>query len=197
VTEPIDAPLEALLILATDPVAEVDLAGILQAPVDEVAAALGRLARFYDETGRGFELRNVGGGWRYYTRPEHADLIAGWVLDGQVGRLTQAGLETLAVIAYLQPVSRSRISAVRGVNVDGVVRTLMARNLVCEVDRDDATGAGLLGTTPYFLERLGLASLADLPPLAPNLPDAALLDDELRRLTGPAEAGTGTGGEDA
>ena len=181
-SEPIDAALEALLIVATDPLAEVDLANVLEVPTEEVAAALRRLAGFYDQTGRGFELRHVGAGWRYYTRPEHAGVIARSVLEGQQGKLSQASLETLAVIAYLQPISRGRISAIRGVNVDGVVRTLIARDLVAEVDRSPTSGAGLLGTTAYFLERMGLTGLADLPPLAPNLPDAALLEEELIRL---------------
>lgn len=178
----VDAQAEALLILATEPMTEKDLAQTLEVPADEIGAVLERLARFYDETGRGFELRHVGAGWRYYTRPEHAEVIARWVLEGQQGKLSQASLETLAVIAYLQPISRARISAVRGVNVDGVVRTLISRNLVSEVDRDEASGAGLLGTTEYFLERMGLTSLDDLPPLAPNLPDASGLDEELARL---------------
>jgi segregation and condensation protein B len=180
--EPIDAEIEALLILATDPVTVTELAATLDVPVDEVALALDRLASFYDETSRGFELRNVGAGWRYYTRPEHSEIIARSVLEGQHGKLTQASLETLAVIAYLQPISRSRIAAVRGVNVDGVVRTLISRNLVHEVDRDETSGAGLLGTTTYFLERMGLTDLAELPPLAPHLPDASVLDEELARL---------------
>jgi len=179
---PIDAQIEALLILATEPVAEADLAQTLDVPVEEIGAALARLCEFYDGTGRGFELRHVGAGWRYYTRPEHAEIIAHSVLEGQQGKLSQASLETLAVIAYLQPISRARISAVRGVNVDGVVRTLISRNLVAEVDRDESSGAGLLGTTAYFLERMGLTSLADLPPLAPNLPDATHLDEELASL---------------
>lgn len=186
-TEPVDAELEALLLVATDPLTEVDLAHVLDVPTDEVAAGLARLVEFYDQTGRGFELRHVGVGWRYYTRPEHAGIIARSVLEGQQGKLSQAGLETLAVIAYLQPISRGRVSAIRGVNVDGVVRTLISRDLICEVDRSETTGAGLLGTTPYFLERMGLTSLGDLPPLAPNLPDAALLEDELRRLATAAE----------
>jgi segregation and condensation protein B len=112
--------------------------------------------RFYIETKRGFELRHAGGGWRYATRPEHASVISAYVLEGQHGRLSQAALETLAVIAYLQPASRSRISAVRGVNVDGVVRTLLARDLIIETGRDPISGAVLFTTTPYFLERMGL-----------------------------------------
>ena len=184
-SELIDAEIEALLILATEPKSEIDLAQTLEVSIDEVSSALSRLVRFYDETGRGFELRHVGMGWRYYTRPEHADIVARSVLEGQYSKLTQASLETLAVVAYLQPISRSRIAAVRGVAVDGVVRTLISRNLVHEVERDETSGAGLLGTTTYFLERMGLSSLDDLPPLAPHLPDASHLDEELRRHAAP------------
>jgi segregation and condensation protein B len=179
---PIDPEIEALLILATEPLSEIELAETLDTSVADVTMSLKRLAGFYDETSRGFELRHVGGGWRYYTRPEHADVIARSLLEGQHGRLSQASLETLAVICYLQPLSRARISSVRGVNVDGVVRTLINRGLVHEVDRDEATGAGLLGTTTYFLEKMGLTSLDDLPPLAPHLPDASHLDEELKLL---------------
>ncbi|MDR0848209.1 MAG: SMC-Scp complex subunit ScpB [Propionibacteriaceae bacterium] len=178
----IEPELEALLILATEPMSDMELASTIDAPVEDVHAALSRLANFYDRTGRGFELRRVGEGWRYYTRPEHADMIARSVLEGQQGKLSQAGLETLAVIAYLQPIARSRISAVRGVNVDSVVRTLLTRNLIVEVDHDQDSGASLLGTTPYFLERMGLTSLEELPPLAPHLPDATALDEELRHV---------------
>jgi len=125
----------------------------------------------YDEAGRGFELREVAGGWRFYTRASCAAYVERFVLDGQQARLTQAALETLAVVAYRQPVSRARVSAVRGVNCDGVMRTLVLRGLIAEDGTDPDTGAILFGTTSYFLERLGLASLADLPPLAPFLPD--------------------------
>ena len=166
--------------MATEPMPTTELAQAVRAPVAVVEEALGWLVRFYDETGRGFELRNVGGGWRYWTRAEHADLIGAWLVEGQQARLSQAALETLAVVAYLQPISRGRVSAVRGVNVDGVLRTLVTRDLVQEVDRDSETGAMLFGTTGQFLERLGLASLDDLPPIAPLLPDAALLEAELQ-----------------
>lgn len=175
------ADLEALL-LATEPLSAELLAEAVDAPTGTVLAALADLARFYDETGRGFQLRNVAGGWRYLTRPEQAELISRWVIEGQQNRLSQASLETLAVIAYSQPVSRSRVAAVRGVNVDGVVRTLLARGLVVESGHDETTGAGLLSTTDYFLERLGLAGLADLPPIAPHLPEAADLEAELAAL---------------
>jgi segregation and condensation protein B len=177
--ESIAAPLEALLLMATEPVPTVDLANAVGAPVEVVEQALAALADFYDQTERGFELRFVGGGWRYWTRPQHAELIGAWLVEGQHSRLSQAALETLAVVAYLQPISRGRVSAVRGVNVDGVLRTLVTRDLVQEVDRDAESGAMLFGTTGQFLERLGLASLDDLPPIAPLLPDAAELEAEL------------------
>jgi segregation and condensation protein B len=177
--------IEALLLMATEPVPAVELAQALSTPVVRVEAALASLVRFYIETRRGFELRHAGGGWRYATRPEFATVVSAYVLDGQHGRLSQAALETLAVIAYLQPSSRSRISAVRGVNVDGVVRTLLARDLIAESGRDPVSGAVLFTTTPYFLERMGLRSLDDLPPLAPHLPDASTLEAELLAATQP------------
>jgi segregation and condensation protein B len=174
--------LEALLMLATEPISAVDLAEAVGEPVPAVEATLAELVEFYDSTGRGFELRQVGGGWRYYTREQHAELIAGWLLEGQRGTLSQAALETLAVVAYLQPISRGRVSAVRGVNVDGVMRTLATRDLIEEIDRDPETGARLFGTTGFFLERMGLSSLEELPPLAPHLPEASALEAELADL---------------
>lgn len=189
-TASISGAVEALLLLATEPMPAVELAEALQVPQDEVEACLHELADFYDSTGRGFELRQVGLGWRYYTRPEHADLIGRWLLEGQRGTLSQAALETLAVVAYLQPISRGRISAIRGVNVDGVLRTLTTRDLIEEVDRDPETGARLFGTSSYFLERMGLHELSQLPPLAPHLPDASSLEAELSELaaSAPVEA---------
>ncbi|WP_316668809.1 SMC-Scp complex subunit ScpB [uncultured Propionibacterium sp.] len=188
--------LEALLIMSEEPVDEMTLAEAAGAPVGVVREALDGLARFYDESGRGFQLRRVGGGWRYHTRPEHYERIAAWVRAGGQNRLTQASMETLAVIAYLQPVPRSRVSAVRGVNVDGVVRTLLARGLVDEQGADSSTGAGLLVTTDYFLARLGLDSLAQLPDIAPLLPEASVLEAELARLARPAEETGGAGAPD-
>ena len=178
----LEAAIEALLLIATEPLSETELALSLEVPILEVRGALTRLAGFYDDTKRGFELRQVGAGWRYFTRAEQAEIISRSILEGQHGKLSQAGLETLAVIAYLQPIARTRIAAVRGVNVDTLVRTLLSRNLIREVGRDETTGAALLGTTAYFLERIGLTSLAELPPLAPNLPEATELEEELRRL---------------
>ena len=140
--------------------------------------ALAALAAEYDESGRGFELRNVAGGWRYYTREDFAPVVERFVLDGQQARLTQAALETLAVVAYKQPVSRSRVSAIRGVNVDGVMRTLLTRGLVEEAGTDHETGAHLYRTSSYFLERIGVTSLDELPELAPFLPDMDDFEDE-------------------
>ncbi len=165
------ASLEAILLVVDEPVAEVMLAQVLERPRHEIAAALRQLAASYDEEGRGFELREVAGGWRYYTREACAPVVERFVRDGQEVRLTQAALETLAVVAYRQPVSRARVSAVRGVNCDGVMRTLTLRGLVEEAGTDRETGAILYRTTGYFLERLGMASLEDLPELAPFLPD--------------------------
>jgi len=187
--ETVTGALEALLLMAAEPVTAVELAQAVQAPEAVVVDALTELAAFYDETGRGFELRQVAGGWRYYTREEHAELISAYVLEGQQARLSQAALETLAVIAYSQPISRSRVSAVRGVNVDGVMRTLVTRGLIEEAGHDRDSGAVVFATTSHFLERMGLRSLADLPPLAPHLPEVEELEAELSQLAeAPDEA---------
>jgi segregation and condensation protein B len=176
--------LEALLLLAAEPVTEFELAQAVGVPESEVAETLTELVAFYTETGRGFELRQVAGGWRYYTREEYADLITRSVMEGQQSRLSQAALETLAVVAYTQPISRARVSAVRGVNVDGVMRTLLARGLIEEAGHDPESGAVLFTTTSYFLERMGLKTLEDLPPLAPRLPEVEELEAELGQLAG-------------
>jgi segregation and condensation protein B len=165
------ASLEAILLVADEPVPTVVLAQVLEQPRNEVAAALRDLAGEYTAEGRGFDLREIAGGWRFYTREDCAALVERFVTDGQEVRLTQAALETLAVVAYRQPVSRARVSAVRGVNCDGVMRTLTLRGLVEEAGTDPETTAILYRTTSYFLERLGLASLEDLPDLAPFLPE--------------------------
>lgn len=176
--------LEAILMVSDQPLDQVTLASAVGHPVDEVVAALGELAVEYDEQGRGFELRNVAGGWRYYTREECAAVVEAFVLEGQQARLTQAALETLAVVAYKQPVSRARVSAVRGVNVDGVMRTLLTRGLVEEAGQDQETGANLYRTTSYFLERIGVTDITELPELAPYLPDMADMEDDLAALAG-------------
>ncbi|MGB8651541.1 MAG: SMC-Scp complex subunit ScpB [Mycobacteriales bacterium] len=171
---PLPAVLEAVLLVTDEPVPAVVLAQVVERPTGEVESVLQQLAEDYAARDRGFELRNVAGGWRLYTRADCAPFVERFVLDGQQARLTQAALETLAVIAYRQPVTRQRVSAVRGVNVDGVVRTLVARGLVTEAGADEDTGATRYRTTNYFLERLGLQSLDELPSLAPLLPE---LDD--------------------
>jgi segregation and condensation protein B len=170
------ASLEAIMLVADEPVSEIVIAQVLERPRAEVAAALRDLAGSYTAEERGFDLREAAGGWRLYTREECAPVVERFVSDGQEVRLTQAALETLAVVAYRQPVSRARVSAVRGVNCDGVIRTLLLRGLVEETGTDPETGAILFATTGYFLERLGLPSLDALPELAPFLPDN--IDDE-------------------
>jgi segregation and condensation protein B len=170
--------LEALLFVMDDPVDEDTLAGALRCPVEQVRIGLADLAAGYDGRRSGLTLRKVGEGWRLYTREEHAPVVERYLVDGQRSRLTQAALETLAVIAYRQPVTRARVSGIRGVGVDGVMRTLLSRGLVHEVGTDPDSGGGLYATTPLFLERLGLRSLADLPELAPLLPETSTMLDE-------------------
>lgn len=167
----IDAAVEAVLLVTDQPVSATVLARLLERSEDDIVAALHALAAGYTERRSGIDVRCVAGGWRLYTRAEFAPYVERFLTDGQQARLTQAALETLAVIAYRQPVSRSRVSAVRGVNVDGVVRTLVARGLIAECGTDESSGAALYATTDAFLERLGLASLDELPALAPLLPE--------------------------
>lgn len=196
------AALEAILMVADRPVSEFDLSHVLSVPVAEVRATLASLRAEYDGlhpngaahmtpaqgseqreasddvvVPRGFELRKVGGGWRFYSRSEFAAVVQAFVLEGQTSRLSQAAMETLAVVAYRQPVSRARVSAIRGVNVDGVMRTLVARGLLAEVDRDPISGALLYATTPFFLEKLGLDSLEELPQISPHLPGVDQVED--------------------
>lgn len=182
--------LEAMLMVADEPLDTATLAGAVGHPLDDVEAALAALAAEYTADGRGFDLRRVGVGWRYYTREEYADVVEAYVLDGQQARLTQAALETLAVVAYQQPVSRARVSAVRGVNVDGVMRTLLARGLVEDAGTDELTGAHLYRTSSFFLERIGITSLDELPELAPYLPEMEDLEDDLAALGSPTGTST-------
>lgn len=163
--------LEAILLVVDEPVSDVVLAQVLEQPTERVAATLERIAAGFTAADHGFELRRAAGGWRLYTRPEYAAYVERFVLDGQSVRLTQAALETLAVVAYKQPVTRSRVAAVRGVNSDGVMRTLVSRGLIEECGTEPESGAFLYRTTRLFLEKLGLDSVDDLPPLAPFLPD--------------------------
>lgn len=179
--------LEAILMVADQPLDHVSLASAVGYPADDVLAALDELVAEYDAQGRGFELRNVAGGWRFYTREALAPVVERFVLEGQQSRLTQAALETLAVVAYKQPVSRARVSAIRGVNVDGVMRTLVSRGLVEEAGHESETTAMLYRTTSYFLERIGISSLEELPELAPYLPEM----DDLEEIDGIVESADG------
>jgi segregation and condensation protein B len=165
--------LEAIVFLADEPMAAGSLAQAVEAPRREVEEVLRRLAEEYDARASGIVLREVAGGWRLFTSPRVAPFVEQFVLGSRHTRLTKAALETLAIVAYKQPVTRHQISSIRGANSDGVLRSLLDRGLVAEVDRDDGPGrAALFGTTSEFLERLGLASLADLPALAPLLAEA-------------------------
>lgn len=173
--------IEAILMVVDEPVTETTLAQILERTVEVVEVALVELVDSYQ--GRGFELKKINGGWRFYSHPEFSLVVEKFVLDGQQSRLTQAALETLAVIAYRQPISRARVSAIRGVNVEAVMKTLVTRGLVEESGVEPESGAILYKTTSYFLERIGVNSLEDLPALAPYLPDLAALDEVLDSLT--------------
>ena len=184
-TAGVKAALEAVLMVVDEPVSEQQLAAVTAVPVATIRELLHELAREYDgytrEGGtvpvRGFELRQLAGGWRVYSRAAYAEIVSQFVVDGQTARLTQAALETLAVIAYRQPVSRARVSAIRGVNVDSVVRTLAQRGLIEEVGTDPVSGAFLYRTTAYFLERLGVGSVDELPQIAPHLPGLENLEE--------------------
>jgi segregation and condensation protein B len=181
--------LEAILMVTDEPLPVLTLARTVGRPTGDISAALTALADEYTEQGRGFDLREVGGGWRYYTRAEAAQYVERFVLDGQQARLTQAALETLAVVAYKQPVSRARVSAIRGVNVDGVMRTLVSRGLVEEAGADTESQATLYRTTSYFLERMGMQGLDDLPELAPYLPEMDDMEEELAAQNATANPG--------
>ncbi|WP_143230408.1 SMC-Scp complex subunit ScpB [Actinosynnema sp. ALI-1.44] len=175
--EALHSALEALLLVVDSPAEVEDLADALSQPVKRVRAALKTMAAQYHEQNRGIDLRDVGGGWRFYTRDKYAPFVEKLLHDGQRAKLTRAALESLAVIAYRQPVTRARVAAVRGVNVDGVIRTLLVRGLIEETGTDKDTGGILYRTTELFLERLGLSSLEDLPPIAPLLPEVDAIDD--------------------
>ena len=179
----LERSLEAILMVVEEPVSEVILAQIIERPTEEISQALHSLAKKYQDENRGFELREISGGWRFYSHPDLAPLVEKFVLDGQQARLTQAALETLSVIAYKQPVSRARVSAIRGVNVEAVMKTLVSRGLVEESGIEGESGAFLYKTTSFFLEKLGLNSITDLPALAPFLPDIDGLDELLANLT--------------
>lgn len=169
--------LDALLLVVDSPVSVESLASATEQPVYRIAAKLRLMADAMAEHDSGMELREAGGGWRLYTRARFATYVERLLLDGSRSKLTRAALETLAVVAYRQPVTRARVSAVRGVNVDAVMRTLLARGLITEAGTDSDTAAVTFATTELFLERLGLSSLTDLPDIAPLLPDVDMIDD--------------------
>lgn len=169
--------IEAVLLVADTPIPEAQIAAAVGHTPGHVRTLLAELADNYTAANSGIELREFGGGWRFYTRDRFAPVVERFVLDGAQSRLSKAALETLAVVAYRQPVTRARIAAVRGVNVDGVIRTLMSRGLIQDCGIDADTGGTLYRTTDLFLERMGLDDLAELPSLGPMLPDIGELDD--------------------
>lgn len=171
------AVLEALLLVVDTPVTVDALSAAVDQPAYRVAAKLRLMADDLTARDSGIDLREAGGGWRMYTRARYAPFVERLLLDGTRSKLTRAALETLAVVAYRQPVSRVRVSAVRGVNCDAVMRTLLARGLIIEAGADSDTGATTFATTELFLERLGLSTLTDLPDIAPLLPDVDNIDD--------------------
>ena len=175
--EELGSVLEALLLVVDTPVTDEALATATQQPVYRIAAKLQVMSEELAERDSGIDLRKNGEGWRMYTRARFAPYVEKLLLDGARSKLTRAALETLAVVAYRQPVTRARVSAVRGVNVDAVIRTLLARGLITEAGVDDDSGAVTFGTTEMFLERLGLTSLTDLPDIAPLLPDVDSIED--------------------
>ena len=175
--------LEALLLVVDTPVPIESLASVTEQPPHRIAECLQRLGDDLALRDSGIDLREAGGGWRLYTRARFAPYVERLLLDGARSKLTRAALETLAVVAYRQPVTRARVSAVRGVNVDAVMRTLAARGLIIEAGTDADSGATTFATTELFLERLGLTSLAELPELAPLLPDVDVIDDITETLS--------------
>lgn len=164
--------IEAILMVAEGPVPEKILAEVLEMPVTEVLRVLQELAESYESEGRGFCIRNVAGGWRYFSHADEEAYVENFVRADQRPRLSPAALESLAIIAYKQPVSRAQLSAIRGVNCEGVVRSLMVRGLIEEVGRDTGPGQAVLyGTTTRFLEQMGLRELSALPELAQFAPE--------------------------
>jgi segregation and condensation protein B len=199
--------IEAVLMVAEMPVEPQLLAQLLELPVARVAALCEAMAADYEAEGRGFTVVSVAGGWRFQSHADLAPYVERFVLEGQSARLSAAALETLAIVAYKQPVSRAQVAAIRGVNVDGVIRTLHQRGFISEVGKDPGPGQAILfGTTPMFLERLGLNGLDQLPPLSEFVPGADVvehLESGLRPTPGPTlterldelEAATAAGGE--
>ncbi|MDO5025767.1 MAG: SMC-Scp complex subunit ScpB [Trueperella sp.] len=174
--------LEAILMVAPEPISSADLAAAIETSEAETETLLRELSKQYDADARGFQLREAGGGWRFYSHPRYAPLVEKFLTAAASTRLSVPALETLAVIAYRQPVTRAQIAAIRGVEVDSVIRTLSTRGLVEKVGTTAATGAGLYATTPLFLEKMGMNSLDELAPLAPYLPDNIELEEIEKEL---------------
>ncbi len=192
---PLDAEtvraIEAIILVAVEPVPAEQLAQLLEQPVVVIDRLCAELADAYAEAGHGFQLAKVAGGYRYQTHPELSPYVERFLLDGQRARMSGAALETLAIIAYKQPLSRAQIASIRGVDPDGVIRTLQARGYVTEVARDTGPGQAILfGTTPSFLEKLGVNSLSDLPPIAEFVPGADVVEalEHGLRIDPPADA---------
>ena len=192
---PLDAEtvraIEAIIMVAVEPVPSEQLAQLLEQPVVVIDRLCAELADAYAEAGHGFQLAKVAGGYRYQTHPELSPYVERFLLDGQRARMSGAALETLAIVAYKQPLSRAQIASIRGVDPDGVIRTLQARGYVTEVGRDSGPGqAVLFGTTPAFLEKLGVNSLSDLPPIAEFVPGAEVVEalEHGLRIDPPADA---------
>lgn len=192
---PLDAEtvraIEAIIMVAVEPVPSEQLAQLLEQPVVVIDRLCAELADAYAEAGHGFQLTKVAGGYRYQTHPDLSPYVERFLLDGQRARMSGAALETLAIIAYKQPLSRAQIASIRGVDPDGVIRTLQARGYVTEVGRDSGPGQAILfGTTPAFLEKLGVNSIADLPPIAEFVPGAEVVEalEHGLRIDPPADA---------
>ena len=184
-SESLKSALESLLLVATDAITTADFAKVTNVAPAEVAEALKELAEEYMRCNRGFQLREVAGGWRLFTHPAHHQLVSDFVLSWDTRRLSQAALETLAVIVYHQPVTREGVRAIRGVNSDGVISSLREKNLVREVGKEADRGQAILyGTTALFLERFGLKSLRELPPLEDFAPDEESKQFIRERLSG-------------
>ncbi len=177
VTAEIVRAVEAILLVAQEPVPSDLIAQLVEVPSASIEEVCARLAETYEAAGHGFQIAKVAGGWRFQTHPDLAPYVERFILDGQRARLSGAALETLAIIAYKQPLSRLQIASIRGVDPDAVLRTLHGRGYIAPVARDSGPGQAVLwGTTQLFLEKLGLASLADMPPIASFVPDASLVE---------------------
>ncbi|MFM9225848.1 MAG: SMC-Scp complex subunit ScpB [Actinomycetota bacterium] len=184
--------IEAILMVAQESVPAQVIAELVEIPVAQVDEICGTLASVYADAGHGFEIAKVAGGWRYQSHPDLAHYVERFILDGQRARLSGAALETLAIIAYKQPISRLQIASIRGVDPDAVMRTLHGRGYIAPVGRDSGPGQAVMwGTTPLFLDKLGLASLEDMPPISTFVPDASLVEalEKTLRLGPDLESG--------